>query len=110
MQDVGSAASNMDIPVLKTTANDLYTHADNALTMSKEYKVSLGLQDAKWEYEAALSDYRNTGTYMVRGADRAYTDTDQATRDLEHALSYMTSGSGHLTHATDKIEEFNEGI
>ncbi|HPE50535.1 MAG TPA: hypothetical protein PLS83_03460 [Methanothrix soehngenii] len=99
MQDMSVAADAFDTDALANASSSLYGHSIAAKQLSVNCTVSSDYSTSKREFELALDDFANAGLYGYIGA------TEMDADSLELASDYMTSGSNHLTTATDALPD-----
>ena len=96
------AQNTQDFKLLAEYGQDLVNDTQNALDGSSQYTVSPKYQEAKTEWELAMSDANSAGQYIVSSANMclAY---GVPVRDLEaeqKIQSLMVSSTGHANRAT----------
>ncbi|MDD3566548.1 MAG: hypothetical protein PHN90_12880 [Methanothrix sp.] len=100
--DINRASGSLqagNLVVAMSAFEDLYKHAKVARDLSSNATVSRPLRDAKKEWDSALDDYKQAGSY-------GYTGTrDSNTRDMDRMLSYLDKGDDHLAKMKPLLEE-----
>jgi hypothetical protein len=74
MNDIFSSSESYDISAVNEAANNLQSHADTALGLSRAYTVSPKLQDAKSNFEASLEAF-STAANMHQMVQRSHIRT-----------------------------------
>ena len=99
MEDIITAANNMDFDGLCDGFIALYGHANAAEEESEKYSVSRELGYSKKEYEYALDDFKTAASYGYQGVD------EMDSTKINLASIYIERGSEHLASATDALPQ-----
>jgi len=99
MEDITAASESFDFNALSDGFASLYGHATEAKKLNDESSVSSAFRTSKQEFGYALDDFANAGLYGYMGVDEM--DADKITL----ACQYVTSGSEHLTKATNALPQ-----
>lgn len=102
IDNIALAQNTQDFKLLAEYGQDIVNDTRNALDGSSQYTVSPKYQEAKTEWELAMSDANSAGQYIVSSANicLAY---GVPVRDLEaeqKIQSLMVSSTGHANRAT----------
>lgn len=99
------ASTNEDYEMWALAAKYLYDDTQYALDESNTYSVSSKYEDAKYEYEKAMNDYKLAGQYSITGIDKIqHGFVEEGNADIKLASDYIESGNNHLQKATDLLK------
>ena len=106
MNEIASSSESYDIPAVNEAANNLKSHSDTVLGFSRSYTVSPKLQDAKNNFEASLEAFSTAAKYASDGAEKSYSNANEAKNDFETAKRYLEQGNIYFNKATEEILKF----
>ena len=106
LKKMEAASANEDYEMWALAAKYLYEDAQYALDDSTQYSVSSKYEDAKYEYEKAMNDYKLAGQYSITGIDKIqHGFVEEGNVDIKLASDYIESGNNHLQKATDLLKK-----
>ena len=104
LEKIEAASAKKDYEMWALAAKYLYEDAQYALDDSTQYSVSSKYDNAKSEYEMAMTDYVFGGEHTVTGIDKIqHGFVEEGNADLRLAGDYIESGNNHLQKATDLL-------
>jgi hypothetical protein len=106
LEKMRKASTNEDYEMWALAAKYLYDDTQYALDESNTYSVSSKYEDAKYEYEKAMNDYKLAGQYSITGIDKIqHGFVEEGNADIKLASNYIESGNNHLQKATDLLKK-----